>query len=82
MIENHDFMKNHFQHKNVKNLPSDSCVLFEFAACPGRPEGPREHFGAKSVKVAQKAKNDHAMHFWCKNVTLVQKGGNLHFFSF
>ena len=39
-------------------------------------------FGAKNVKIAQKAKNNPEMHFWCKNVTLVQKGGDLHFSSF
>jgi hypothetical protein len=39
-------------------------------------------FGAKSVKIAQKAKNDPKMHFWSKNVTLGQKYWKLCFFAF
>ena len=39
-------------------------------------------FGAKSVKIAQKAKNDPKMHFGSSNVTLGQKDGKLFFSHF
>ena len=67
MIENQFPIKNDSQHKYLKNLPSDSWVFSEVAAYTERPEGPREHFGAKK----------HILRFWAKRYTFCENELNL-----